>query len=62
MTPKGDFARWMEVNPPPDLQALAAEFGSFHKIPADRYAQWRADYEDWLVRYRNRHKDEDRLS
>jgi hypothetical protein len=22
--------------------------------------KWRADYEDWLMRYCNRHKDEDR--
>jgi hypothetical protein len=61
MATKGDFENWQEVNPAPDLRALAAEFGDFHKILAERYAQWRADYEDWLGRYRNRHNDEARL-
>jgi hypothetical protein len=58
MTPiKGAFAAWLEINPPPDLQKLAAEFGGFHKIPAERYAQWRADYEAWLAGYRQRNRD-----
>jgi hypothetical protein len=62
MVDKGDFALWLEANPAPDLQQLVAEYGGYNKIPAWRNDQWQADYQDWLERYRRRHREEYRLT
>jgi hypothetical protein len=42
-----DFPTWVEVNPPPSLQAWVAVYGTYSGIPGEAWAQFDAAMEQW---------------
>ena len=48
------FDEWLKQNPPPDLQALAAEYGGLGNVPPKAWAEFDREREAWLIKYRDR--------
>ena len=49
-----DFAEWLNLNPEPNLQKLAVQYGGAGRIPADVWQQFDRGMESWRARYRLR--------
>ena len=47
------FELWCELNPPPDLQMLVAEFGGYDKVPGEAWDAFVDDYANWEFRRRS---------
>lgn len=51
------FAEWLAANEPPNLQALAAQYGGLSDVPAEVWLQFWRELEGWRERQRRRHED-----
>ena len=49
-----DFAQWIVSNPPPDLQKLVKEYGTYSAITEDAWRKHLAAQKDWELRRRDR--------
>lgn len=49
-----DWTEWLKANPPPDLQALVAQHGSYPAITADAWADWDRRCAEWEARRKER--------
>jgi hypothetical protein len=47
---RSDFERWLEANPPPDLQMLVEKSGGYNRITPEAWATFDADVVDWQQR------------
>ena len=50
------FEEWLKANPPPDLQALVARWGSYKRIPPDVLGEFNRQRDEWEKRQRERLK------
>ena len=49
-----DWHSWLAQNPPPDLQKLVAEHGTYAQITAEAWAAWDKACADWQDRRKER--------
>ena len=49
-----DFAEWIRRNPPPDLQALIKQYGSFSAITPEAWKRYDDAMLAWKISYRAR--------
>ena len=50
------FEDWLKANPPPDLHALVARWGSYKRIPPEALAEFNRQRDEWEKRQRERLK------
>jgi hypothetical protein len=49
-----DFQIWVKANPPPSLQALVAQYGTYSGIPGEAWAQFDAAVAQWQLARKHR--------
>lgn len=52
--PRDEFHVWLEDNPPPDLQALAAQHGGYGNITPKAWEYYDAAMANWQARRKDR--------
>ena len=50
------FPEFLAQDPPPDLQALATEFGGLSEVPIERWHEFQRARRDWNMRRLWRHE------
>lgn len=49
-----EFYYWLAENPPPSVEDLIKQYGSYLDIPAEAWTRWDKQMSDWQQRRRDR--------